>query len=104
MLREKQRAVNIGIGLGIALQLLGRFVLSGRPESEAQILSAAVTLAGAALFLYGCVNYALAKGRSGWLGLLGLLSVIGLIILVCLRDDYPEGRKPENGDDIRLDV
>jgi hypothetical protein len=102
MLREKQQAVNVGIGLGIACQLAGRFFLQGRPGME--VVTLIVLVAGAALFIYGCVNYALAKGQNGWLGLLGLLSIIGLIILVCLRDKYPDGRKPENQDDIRLNV
>jgi hypothetical protein len=97
MLREKQKAVNIGIGLGIVCNLLASFVLA---KSEALSgLTLPVALLGSALFIYGCVSYAQAKGHTGWLGLLGLLSILGLIILVCLSDRYPDGRKPhETGD------
>jgi len=93
MLQDKQQAVNVGVGLGIAGQLAGRFILQGQFGMNA--IGAVVIVASAALFIYGCVNYALAKGQSGWLGLLGLLSIIGLIILVCLPDKYPGGRKTD---------
>ena len=54
---------------------------------------------GFVLVIWGCCNYMIGKGYSGWLGLLGLLSILGLIILVCFPDRYKYGR-PERGFDV----
>ena len=85
MLPEYKTKTNIGIGLGILLQLLGRFVT--RNEATA-LIGAILAIVGLVLFIWGCMNYAAGKGHSKWLGLLGLLSCIGLIILVFLPDRH----------------
>jgi hypothetical protein len=87
MLPEKQNATNLGVGVGIVLEIIGG-VLRTQGESMA-VIGLLVTIVGAAVFIWGCINYAQGKGYSGALGLLGLLSCIGLLILVVLPDKYP---------------
>jgi uncharacterized membrane protein len=84
MLPENKTKTNIGVGLGILLQILGRFVVGG-------LLGLILILVGLVLFIWGCMNYAVGKGHSKWFGLLGLLSCIGLIILIFLPDHHKEG-------------
>jgi len=84
MLPEKKTKTNIGVGLGIILQLVGR-MLAAENESMA-FVGLALTLVGLVFFVWGCMNYAEGKGHSKWLGLLGLLSCIGLIVLIFLPD------------------
>ena len=85
MLAEYKTKTNIGVGLGIVLQLAGRFI----PWSESTgVVGLIISLVGFAFFVWGCMNYAAGKGHSQWLGLLGLLSCIGLLILVILPDHH----------------
>ena len=88
MLPEYKTKTNIGVGLGLLLQLIGRLV--ARNEAIA-VVGFIVILVGVVFFIWGCMNYAAGKGHSKWLGLLGLLgllSCIGLIILVFLPDRH----------------
>ena len=84
MLAEKKRDTNIGVGVGILLQLIGRVM----QFQGAAGLGFVLVLAGLALFVWGCVNYCQGKGYPAWLGLLGLLSIIGLIVLFLLPDRH----------------
>jgi hypothetical protein len=84
MLPENKTNTNIGVGLGFLLEILGRLVFGG------SWIGLVLILVGAVLFIWGCMNYAVGKGHSKWLGLLGLLSCIGLIILVILPDHHKE--------------
>ena len=84
MLPENKTNTNIGVGLGLILQIVGRVVLGG------SVLGLALVLVGLVLFIWGCMNYAVGKGHSKWLGLLGLLSCIGLVILIFLPDHHKE--------------
>jgi hypothetical protein len=84
MLAEYRTKTNIGVGLGILLQLAGRLVA----RNEASVFGHILTLVGFVLFIWGCTNYAAGKGHSKFLGLLGILSCIGLIILVLLPDRH----------------
>ena len=90
MLPDKKTKTNIGVGIGIILQIAGR-VLAATSETGA-ILGLVVVLVGAVVFIWGCMNYAEGKGHSKWLGLLGLLSCIGLIILIFLPDHHKESK------------
>lgn len=81
MLEEKKTNTNIGIGVGILLQILSRVL-----TRDLGVLALILGIVGAVLFIWGCFNYAEGKGHSKWLGLLGLLSLMGLIILVILPD------------------
>lgn len=89
MLAEKKTATNIGVGVGILLQILGNVVKNQGGSME--MVGWAVILLGAAAFIWGCVNYAQGKGHSGALGLLGLLSCLGLLILIVLPDKHKNG-------------
>jgi TRAP-type C4-dicarboxylate transport system permease small subunit len=85
MLPEKKTNTNIGVGIGLLLQVIGR-VLAAFVGGPVGILGVILALAGLILFIWGCMNYAEGKGYSKWLGLLGLLSCIGLLVLVVLPD------------------
>jgi hypothetical protein len=84
MLPEKKTATNIGIGVGLLLEILGS-VLSRQGDTMAAI-GWIISLVGAVFFIWGCINYCQGKGYPGVLGLLGLLSCLGLLILVLLPD------------------
>jgi hypothetical protein len=86
MLPEFKRNTNIGVGLGIVVQIIGE-LLSNRGSIG---LGFVVALAGLAVFIWGCGQYAKGKGYSPWFGLLGLLSIVGLIALVFFRDKHKE--------------
>ena len=88
MLPEKKTNTNIGIGLGILLQIAGRGLAYA--NEAAAIPAMILTLLGAVFFIWGCMNYAEGKGHSKWLGLLGFLSCIGLIILIILPDHHKQ--------------
>ena len=85
MLAEYKTKTNIGVGLGILLQLAGRLV--SRNEATA-LVGFILILVGVVFFIWGCMNYAAGKGHSKLLGLLGLLSCIGLLILIFLPDRH----------------
>ena len=80
MLPENKTNTNIGVGLGFILQVLGRFLATR--SGVGAVLGLILIVVGLVLFIWGCMNYAVGKGHSKWLGLLGLLSCIGLIIRV----------------------
>lgn len=87
MLSEYKRKTNIGVGVGLFVQVIGRYLdLRGSPnEALAGLL---IFLAGLGVFIWGCAQYAKGKGHSGLLGVLGLLSILGLIVLVFLPDRH----------------
>jgi hypothetical protein len=77
---------NLGVGLGILLQIVGRIMAAqSEPLAVPGHLLAGV---GFLVLIAGCFSYAEGKGHSRWWGLLGLLSIIGLIILVFLPDRH----------------
>jgi hypothetical protein len=84
MLAEYKTKTNIGVGLGILLQIIARALKTAWPSTAS--LATLIGLLGLGLFVYGCFNYAQGKGYSRWLGLLGLLSCLGLVVLVVLPD------------------
>ena len=85
MLQENKTNTNIGVGIGIILQIAGRVLIYAMPNLA--LLGLGICLVGLIFFIWGCMNYAEGKGYSKWLGLLGLLSCIGLIVLVILPDN-----------------
>ncbi len=84
MLAEYKTKTNVGVGLGILLQIIARALKTAWPSPAS--LATLIGLLGLGLFVYGCFNYAQGKGYSRWLGLLGLLSCLGLVVLVVLPD------------------
>jgi hypothetical protein len=83
VLQEKKPKTDIGVGIGIILQLIGR-LLAIYGGGVGVFVGLTFILAGIFVFVGGCMNYAEGKGYSRVLGLLGLFSCIGLIILVFL--------------------
>jgi uncharacterized membrane protein len=90
MLPEKKTKTNIGVGIGIILQLAG-FALSGGGETTA-VVGLLLILISLPVFIWGCMNYAEGKGHSKWVGLVGLAGCIGLIVLIVLPDQHKEAR------------
>jgi len=87
MLSEYKKTTNVGVGLGIVLQLLGRAMLNGGDDATV-LFGTLVTIGGLALFIWGCGQYAKGKGHSAWFGLFGILSIIGLLVLFFLPDRH----------------
>lgn len=73
---------NIGIGLGIFLQLAG-FFLPGLGHVPFEV-GLALILGGLPAFVWGGIHYAEGKGQSRSLGLLATLGLLGLVLLVLL--------------------
>jgi hypothetical protein len=95
MLAEYKTKTNIGVGLGILGQLLGRMLIVRGGETGSRlfaILGFVLILAGFISFISGCCAYSVGKGYSSSYGFLGLLSCFGLFVLVLLRDKFPEGK------------
>lgn len=99
MIAEYQKKSNIGVGVGFVLEVAGQLTVGQEPALQASpsvhlaltIVGSICMVVGAVLFIWGCVQYCLAKGYSGWLGLLGLMSCFGLVILVILPDQNKGG-------------
>lgn len=95
MIESHKNKANFGIGVGIVLSITGRLWVNALAEEDPlALLALALQVVGYGLFIFGCVQYALAKGRSGFWGLLGCLSLIGLIVLVLLKDYGVQPRRP----------
>jgi hypothetical protein len=93
MLKEYEKKTNIGIGLGIVLQLVARFGLMSQSNVAIYYVGLAVALGGIALCIWGCCCYAKGKGHHPAWGILGLLSLIGLIVLVCFSDRHKQTKQ-----------
>jgi hypothetical protein len=87
MLPGYAQKTNIGVGVGLVLNILGG-ILSRSGSQAGAILGLLLSLAGTVIFIWGCWNYAEGKGHHGAWGLLGLLSCIGLLILVFFPDKH----------------
>jgi hypothetical protein len=94
MIAEKAKKSNIGIGVGILVEIAGRLLLV---SGATPLLGIAVLVSGIGLMIWGCFNYAEAKGYPQVVGLLGLCSILGLIVLVLLPDKLPNGIAPGTG-------
>jgi hypothetical protein len=84
MLAEYKTKTNTGVALGIILEIAGQIIMRQMPNLA--LVGTIVMLVGVVFFIWGCMNYAVGKGYSQFLGLLGLFSCIGLLILVLLPD------------------
>jgi hypothetical protein len=87
MLKEYKRTTNIGVGFGWLVLLAGNLLMRYE-TSGARVLGLVVSLVGAGLFLWGCGQYAKAKGHSAYWGALGLLNLVGLLVLLFFPDKH----------------
>jgi hypothetical protein len=86
MLEGYRKRVNIGVGLGIALQLAGiSFTFEAGYSDLINIIGALIFLLGMALFIWGLCMYAKGKGRHWAWGFFGVFNIVGLIILFFLK-------------------
>jgi hypothetical protein len=90
MRSEKEAGATVGIGIGIISELVGGMVANGK--GGAAVFGGIITLVGVVFLVGGCMNYAVLKGYSKWLGLLGILSCVGLIVLILLPDHHRKSR------------
>ena len=88
MLKKYKIRTNIGIGLSLAIWILGGILLVFLSENPTQDSIDFILILGLIPFLYGCCCYAKGKGYHGAYGLYGILWVFGLFILVCKKDKY----------------
>jgi hypothetical protein len=94
MIAEKVKKSNIGVGIGIVLEVLGKVLIAS--GGAMLFLGGAILLVGVGFFIWGCFNYSEGKGYPPILGLLGLASCFGLIILIVLPDKCKNGGPPSN--------
>jgi hypothetical protein len=89
LLTQYRTKINVAVSFGVIL-IFG----SGGPAKPSLRLVAGLAplMTGWALLLYGCANYAKAKGHSEWFGLLAVFFLPGMLALVLLRDRYKDGR------------
>lgn len=87
MLAEYKTKTNVGVGFGLLGQVLGKVLMDSTSQGLV-LLGSVVAIVAAIVFIWGCAQYAKAKGHSGWFGLLGLLWLIGLIVLFFLPDKH----------------
>ena len=84
MLPEKRTKTNIGVGIGLVLQL-GGLLLFREGETRA-LFGLLFVLLSLPVFVWGCMHYAEGKGHSKWVGVVGLAGIVGLIVLFVLPD------------------
>ena len=84
MLPASKSKTNLGVAVGLVLQIFGNS-MRGNADLTGT-LGLIIALVGLVVFIWGCMNYAEGKGHSKWYGIIGLLSIIGLIILVLFPD------------------
>lgn len=89
MLPEYRRKTNIGIGIGLVLQVAAFFWLQTRGTTA--VFGLVLILISVPMFIWGCVNYAEGKGHSKWVGLVGLAGIIGMMVLIILPDQNCDG-------------
>lgn len=85
---QNRTNANLGIGLGLVLQLSG-LVLPGLLPLH-HLSGVVLVLASLPLFIWGAMHYAQGKGHSKWLGIAGMLGVVGLIGLMLLPNNREE--------------
>lgn len=82
MPQQHRNNANLGIGLGLVLQLAG-FFLPG-PLQLHGLSGLVIVLASLPLFVWGSMHYAVGKGQSKSFGILGMLGIVGLVVLTML--------------------
>jgi hypothetical protein len=86
MIPEYKTKSNIGVGVGV-LVLVPWFLTQVMPNSDGVMIVRAVSgIGGLILIVWGCMNYAAAKGYSKAYGLLIFMCFPGMIALALLKD------------------
>lgn len=80
---------NVGVGGGMALQMIG-FFLAGATDEQA-LMGGLLVVMSVPLLVWGCFSFAAGKGYPAPLGLLGLLGIVGLLVLLILPPRPPTG-------------
>ena len=95
MAPEYKTRANIGVGIGIILQLAGFLAFRvgvGGPQVVPLLTpgspSGFLFLLSVPVLAWGCMSYAAGKGRSKWLGLVGVLGSFGLAVLTAIPDQH----------------
>ena len=100
---EKTSRTNIGVGIGVILQLTA--VLVSRIGAGPPLVVPLLLLVSVPVFAWGCMNYAEGKGRSKWLGLVGVAGIIGLAVLTIFPEQHEgDGVNPPDPDAAAEDV
>jgi hypothetical protein len=86
---QQRRNTNVGVEIGILLQLAG-FILLNQTASTAAMVGLVLILISLPPFIWGSMNYAAGKGHSTWVGLVGLAGIVGLIVLILLPDQHDQ--------------
>lgn len=82
------------IGFGLLACAVASFVGGALGGTVATILGF-ISLLGFCVYMWGCGEYAKAKGHEGYVGLLGLFFPIGFIVLVwVVKDKSPQLAAP----------
>jgi hypothetical protein len=98
MIKQHVRRSNIGVLVGVVLTLGAYFTVKPQESLNTTVVIQHVMIAiGAVCFVWGCQQYALAKGRSPHWGWLGFGHLIGLIILVCIPQKVARTGAAEGG-------
>jgi hypothetical protein len=89
-LTDEQKA-SVLMGIGFVLQIIARqILLNSDPRAPSQFLGLAVLIVGVAVLVWGCRQYAFAKGYPRWLGWLGILSCLGPVALYLMPKPLKE--------------
>lgn len=81
MQQKLKRHPQMFIAIGLLMSAFARLSERVFHIDDSSGMATRLVLCGYGFFIFGCADYAQAKGRSRWWGLLGLLALPGLIIL-----------------------
>ncbi len=88
MIAEKATRASIGVGIGVVLNVIGFLLLSA--ADPVRLLGPIVIVLSIVALVWGCANYAEAKGYTKWLGALGVAGLLGLVVLALLPDRHSQ--------------
>jgi len=86
MLPEYKVSTNVGVGVGLLLQIAGKqtyYDYKGTSLSYLGIFFIALSLVA---LIWGCSSYAKGKGYNQFWGLLGVLNLLGFLVLFFFPD------------------
>jgi hypothetical protein len=92
VIAEKKSSANKGLGAGLLLGFIGGAISASAPE-----IGLLVSFAAIGAWLWGCSQYAEAKGYHAAFGLFGLATILGLIVLAVLPDKHKNTSNEASG-------